>query len=123
MRACARRVDSPAKAPRYSVNPALLALAERRTDEQIEADAEIERISRDEPDEIVKAWQDAIGACGTFFDLWARRNNLPIPPCPGHAAMELAGRDLVAEQTTLVVSRQVVLFRRRITTDEQLSLL
>lgn len=105
------------------MNRALLALTELRSPEQIEADAEIERSSRDEPDEVVKAWQDAIGACGTFYDLWARRNNLPAPPCPGHAAMELAGRDLVAEQTTLVVSRQVVLFRRRITADEQLSLL
>lgn len=99
--------------PRSTALIALLALADRRTDEQIEADAEIEHLSRDEPDELVRAFQDAVASCGTFFDLWARRNNLPPPPCPGHTAQELTGRDLVAEAVTQVVSRQVFLMRRR----------
>jgi hypothetical protein len=91
----------------------LLALTERRTDEQIEADAEIERISRDEPDELIRYLHDGIGAAGTFYDHWYKRNNLPPPPCPGCIARELLGRDLVAEATSQEISRQIVSARRQ----------
>lgn len=90
----------------------MLALAERRTDEQIEADAEIETISRDEPDELIRKLQDAVGACATFVDYWYARNNLPAPPSPFAIAMELMGRDLVHERTMEVISHQVVRVRR-----------
>lgn len=90
----------------------MLALADRRNDEQVDADEEIERFSRDEPDDLIRKLQDAIGACGTFFDAWYQRNNLPSPPNPGAIAMELMGRDLVHERTMRIVSSQVVIARR-----------
>lgn len=92
----------------------MLALAERRTDEQIEADAEVETISRDEPDELIRKLQDAVGACATFVDYWFARNNLPAPPSPFAIALELMGRDLVHERTIELVERQIYEGRRRV---------
>lgn len=113
MHACARRVVRPASAQACSAKSALLALAERRSDEQIEADQEIERISRDEPDELIRSYQDGVAAAGTFFDLWVRRNNLPAPPCPGCAARELLQTDLVAVETMRVATGRLRAARRQ----------
>lgn len=89
----------------------MLALADRRTDEQIQADAEIDLTTADERDELVRYWQDAVGACGTFLDHWYQRNNLPSPPNPATYAMEMMGVDLVAEASLHTVSREVVTAR------------
>lgn len=90
----------------------MLALADLRTAEQVDADGEIDRLSLDESDELVRKLQDAVAATATFVDYWHRRNNLPHPPSPYAIVMELMGRDLVQERTMEVVSHQVVQARR-----------
>lgn len=108
----------------------LPSLAELRTEEQIEADAEIERTSLDESDELVRKLQDAVAATATFIDYWYQRNNLPHPPSPYAIVMELLGRDLVHERTMEVVSHQVIQAKRSrklelsvLATESQLALL
>jgi hypothetical protein len=100
----------------------LLALADLRSPEQIEADEEIERSSKDEPSPLMRAYQDALAACGTFFDLWSQQNNLPAPPCPGCTERELASTDLVAEATMRAVNGSLLALRReRVTSMRVLS--
>lgn len=91
----------------------MLALTDLRTSEQIEADAEIDRTSLDEADELVVWLQRAMAESGTFFDLWRKRNNLPAPPCPGCLVRELERRDLVGERTTETLSHQTIKARRQ----------
>jgi hypothetical protein len=91
----------------------LLALADDRTPEQVEADEEIDRTLFEDPRKIMRAWQDAVGAAAGFFDLWAETNNLPPPPCPGHAASELMFIDLSADLTIAFIHRQIREARRQ----------
>ena len=112
---------SPSKAPASFARNALLALADLRTPEQVEADAEIDASNRDETDELVLRFQSAAAETASFLDYWYAHNNLPSPPSPFAYVMELMGRDLVAEETMQVISRQVI--RRKSGNAAQLSLL
>ena len=74
------------------------ALPDLRTPYQREADAEIERECRDDPDPLERLRQDALAVCSEYFARLKARNNQAVPNCPGCEALMLEGRDLVGEK-------------------------